>query len=50
VGAKRESDTGLRKTVEWYLDHMDWVEAIQQKPGYQAWMKTNYSQRGAVKK
>ncbi|MFM7658964.1 MAG: dTDP-glucose 4,6-dehydratase [Burkholderiaceae bacterium] len=37
-------ETGLRKTVEWYLDHQDWVRKIQSGE-YQQWMSTNYAQR-----
>jgi dTDP-glucose 4,6-dehydratase len=38
--------TGLLKTVNWYLDHPDWVEAIRKKGDYQTWLETNYAQRG----
>jgi len=37
-------ETGLRKTVQWYLDHQDWVRKIQSGE-YQQWMSTNYAQR-----
>lgn len=43
-------ETGLRKTVKWYLENPDWVLNIQQKPAYQAWLQENYARRGAVKK
>jgi dTDP-glucose 4,6-dehydratase len=43
-------ESGLEKTVKWYLDHPDWVENIQKKPDYQAWMNVNYSQRGTAKR
>jgi dTDP-glucose 4,6-dehydratase len=36
--------SGLRKTVQWYLDHADWVERVQ-TGAYRAWMSTNYGQR-----
>jgi len=38
--------TGLRSTVEWYLSHLEWVEAIAHQSGYNDWMKKNYTQRG----
>lgn len=37
-------DTGLRKTVQWYLDHMQWVESIT-SGGYRNWIKLNYADR-----
>jgi dTDP-glucose 4,6-dehydratase len=39
---------GLEKTVRWYLDHPAWVEAIQKKNDYQAWLERNYSRRDEV--
>jgi len=44
---KENLESGLRKTVNWYLEHPDWVNGILQRPDYQAWMKANYSRRGA---
>ncbi len=37
-------ETGLRKTVQWYLDHQDWVRNIQSGE-YQQWINKNYAQR-----
>lgn len=37
--------TGLLKTVRWYLDHADWVNAIRANPEYRAWMERNYAKR-----
>jgi dTDP-glucose 4,6-dehydratase len=39
---------GLLKTVEWYLEHPDWVEAIRKKGDYQNWIEKNYESRGDV--
>jgi dTDP-glucose 4,6-dehydratase len=36
--------TGLRKTVEWYVDNMKWAERITSGE-YQRWIDTNYSNR-----
>jgi dTDP-glucose 4,6-dehydratase len=33
--------TGLRKTVQWYLDHPDWVAAVQ-SGAYRQWLNTQY--------
>ncbi len=37
-------DTGIRKTVRWYLDHADWVADVQ-SGGYRDWVSKNYAQR-----
>ncbi len=34
-------ETGLRKTVEWYLNHQEWVQRIQSGE-YQNWIKQQY--------
>ena len=35
-------ETGIRKTVKWYLDNQDWVEHVQSGK-YKAWLNKNYS-------
>jgi dTDP-glucose 4,6-dehydratase len=37
---------GLRKTIDWYLGNMDWVEEISQDPAFESWIDRNYSLRG----
>ncbi len=37
-------ETGMRKTVRWYLDHQDWVRKVQSGE-YQQWINTNYDTR-----
>lgn len=39
-------ETGIRKTVQWYLDNQDWVANVQ-SGAYQNWLSTNYSERKA---
>ncbi len=39
-------DSGIRKTVQWYLDHADWVAQVQ-SGSYRDWVQTNYTQRAA---
>ena len=39
-------ESGLRKTVLWYLNHLDWVSAILKRPDFQAWLENNYASRG----
>jgi dTDP-glucose 4,6-dehydratase len=34
-------DTGIRKTVQWYLDHADWVAEVQ-SGGYRDWVSRQY--------
>jgi dTDP-glucose 4,6-dehydratase len=38
-------ETGLGKTVRWYLDHAEWVERVQ-NGAYREWLSANYGQRG----
>ncbi len=37
-------ETGMRKTVEWYLSHKEWIEAVT-GAAYQEWVATNYTDR-----
>jgi dTDP-glucose 4,6-dehydratase len=37
-------DTGIRKTVQWYLAHGDWVARVQ-SGAYRDWVATNYAAR-----
>ena len=42
----RESlDSGLRRTVQWYLEHLDWVAAVTRKSDFKDWLTANYDQR-----
>lgn len=36
-------ESGIRKTVQWYLDHPDWVAQVQ-TGAYRDWVKTQYTQ------
>ncbi len=38
-------ETGIRKTVQWYLDHPQWIADVQ-SGAYRDWVATNYSARG----
>jgi dTDP-glucose 4,6-dehydratase len=44
---KETFDTGLKKTVDWYLDHQPWVENVA-TGGYRTWIDRNYAARGAA--
>ncbi|MDP5007449.1 MAG: GDP-mannose 4,6-dehydratase, partial [Glaciimonas sp.] len=37
-------ETGIRKTVQWYLEHQDWISNVQ-SGNYLKWVETNYQQR-----
>lgn len=37
-------ETGIRKTVQWYLDNAAWVEGVQ-SGSYREWVEKNYSGR-----
>jgi dTDP-glucose 4,6-dehydratase len=37
-------DTGIRKTVQWYLDHTEWVEQVQ-SGDYRNWIGTQYGKQ-----
>jgi dTDP-glucose 4,6-dehydratase len=41
-------ETGIGKTVRWYLDNQDWVDNVQ-SGDYLKWVEKNYDQRKAVK-
>ncbi|CAG0962796.1 dTDP-glucose 4,6-dehydratase [Methylophilaceae bacterium] len=37
-------ETGIRKTIDWYLTHGDWVANVQ-SGSYREWVETNYGNR-----
>ncbi|QNI32361.1 dTDP-glucose 4,6-dehydratase [Alloacidobacterium dinghuense] len=39
-------ESGIRKTVEWYLAHQEWVENVR-SGAYHRWIETNYAERVA---
>jgi len=39
-------ETGIRKTVRWYLEHADWVAQVQ-SGAYREWVAANYAARPA---
>ena len=40
-----EFESGLRKTVRWYLDHAPWVNSVR-TGAYRQWIEQNYAERG----
>ena len=41
---KETFDTGIRKTVRWYLSNQDWVSDVRSGE-YRKWMDLNYGDR-----
>ncbi len=37
-------ESGLRRTVRWYLDHLEWTENVR-SGAYLAWIEDNYGER-----
>lgn len=37
-------DAGIRKTVQWYLDNLEWVNDVR-SGAYQQWIEQNYAER-----
>jgi len=37
-------ESGIRKTVQWYLTHSEWVSNVK-SGAYQSWIEQNYSER-----
>ena len=40
-------ESGLRKTVRWYLEHGDWVDSVR-TGAYRDWIAKNYAERAAL--
>ena len=40
-------ETGIRRTVRWYLDHQEWVAHVQ-SGAYQSWVEQNYANREVI--
>ena len=38
-------ETGIRKTIQWYLDNQEWVRNVQ-SGAYRQWVEKNYAERG----
>jgi dTDP-glucose 4,6-dehydratase len=43
---RQSLETGLLKTVEWYLENPSWLESVRQRQDYQQWLDHNYARRG----
>jgi dTDP-glucose 4,6-dehydratase len=41
---EQQFESGIRKTVQWFLQHMDWVNDVR-SGAYQQWIELNYAER-----
>jgi dTDP-glucose 4,6-dehydratase len=39
-------ESGLEKTIDWYLNNPEWSTAVGEKADYQEWLDINYKKRG----
>jgi dTDP-glucose 4,6-dehydratase len=38
-------ETGLLKTVRWYLEHPEWIASVHSQSDYSGWLEKNYANR-----
>ncbi len=43
---RQHLESGLKKTVEWYLANPGWIDIVSQQTDYQQWIDKNYEKRG----
>jgi dTDP-glucose 4,6-dehydratase len=43
---KEDLQSGLQKTVHWYLENRSWLDAIIAEKDLASWITTNYGERG----
>jgi dTDP-glucose 4,6-dehydratase len=47
---KEQLESGLQRTIQWYLQNSEWLESIQKKKDYNSWIDNHYnSQKGSEK-
>lgn len=44
---RQDLASGLLKTVKWYIDNPEWIQAIRQQQAYQTWLDQNYQGRAS---
>lgn len=42
---RHDLKSGLRATVQWYLEHPEWVQSVLRQESYAAWLERNYAKR-----
>jgi len=45
---RHDLQSGLRKTVQWYLANREWIDKIRKQQQYGEWVSKNYVKRGGV--
>ncbi len=38
-------EDGLRQTIDWYIEHPDWIETARKQADYSEWVEKNYQNR-----
>jgi len=46
---KQSLESGMLKTVKWYLEHPQWIESVHSQSDISGWMERNYANRGGQK-
>ncbi len=44
---REDLQSGLRRTVQWFLDNPEWVRSVSARPSYGEWLAANYEAREA---
>ena len=47
---KESLESGLNKTIRWYLDNKVWVDTTLGKESHKNWLTQNYKSRGEEEK
>ncbi len=42
---RHDIESGMRATVQWYLNNAEWVQSVLGQDGYAAWLEKNYAKR-----
>jgi dTDP-glucose 4,6-dehydratase len=42
---KQSLGSGLRKTIDWYLQNGTWIDSVRKQQDYQSWLARNYGER-----
>jgi len=42
---RHDIESGMRATVQWYLENTEWVKSVLGQDGYAAWLEKNYAKR-----
>ncbi|MFZ2314357.1 MAG: dTDP-glucose 4,6-dehydratase [Gammaproteobacteria bacterium] len=43
---KESFESGIQKTISWYLNNLDWISTINNNDNFQTWLELNYDDRG----